>query len=212
MRIDQSDTAPVLKRPRLQDVGPPPTVSSGRLQWANARLHGLRAAFGASPWTSLLGRVVLFAVALLVLAWIGRVATAATPTTTLHQETQALDGGELTAPTASGAPPPPVLASAGIVAESQPPAGPAVPSSHARATVEDPVYVNHASAEELRRLPGVGPKRAQAIVALRQRVGRFQRVEDLLRVKGVGRATIRKWRPLLRLDAPPNPIVDAGPP
>ena len=56
--------------------------------------------------------------------------------------------------------------------------------------------------EELRRLPGVGPKRAEAIVALRQRMGRFQRVEDLLRVKGIGRATLRKWRPLLRLDAP----------
>ncbi|MBX3206921.1 MAG: ComEA family DNA-binding protein [Labilithrix sp.] len=62
--------------------------------------------------------------------------------------------------------------------------------------------MNHASADELRRLPGVGPKRAEAIVALRQRMGRFQRVEDLLRVKGVGRTTLRKWRPLLRLDAP----------
>jgi competence protein ComEA len=72
------------------------------------------------------------------------------------------------------------------------------------------VYVNHASAEELRRLPGVGPKRADAIIALRQRMGRFQRVEDLLRVKGVGRATLRKWRPLLRLDAPAPP--DAGAP
>jgi competence protein ComEA len=72
------------------------------------------------------------------------------------------------------------------------------------------VYVNHASVEELRRLPGVGPKRADAIVALRQRVGRFQRVEDLLRVKGVGRATLRKWRPLLRLDMPPVRERDAG--
>lgn len=70
------------------------------------------------------------------------------------------------------------------------------------------MYVNYASMEELRRLPGVGPKRAEAIVALRQRMGRFQRVEDLLRVKGIGRATLRKWRPLLRLDAPAT--ADAG--
>jgi competence protein ComEA len=74
------------------------------------------------------------------------------------------------------------------------------------------VFVNHASAEELRRLPGVGPKRADAIVALRQRIGRFQRIEDLLRVKGIGRATIRRWRPLLRLEAPASSSAtpDAG--
>lgn len=88
----------------------------------------------------------------------------------------------------------------------------ALPEHSARATSDDPVYVNYASADELRRLPGVGPKRAAAILALRQRLGRFQRVEDLLRVKGVGRATIRKWRPLVRLDAPPVARGDAGRP
>lgn len=82
------------------------------------------------------------------------------------------------------------------------PAPSSSPPSSTRATPEDPVYVNYASAEQLRRLPGVGPKRAEAIVALRGRMGRFQRVEDLLRVKGIGRATIKKWRPLLRLDLP----------
>lgn len=66
------------------------------------------------------------------------------------------------------------------------------------------MYINHASVDELRRLPGVGAKRAEAILAVRQRLGRFHRVEDLLRVKGVGRTTLKKWRPLVRLDAPPS--------
>jgi hypothetical protein len=35
-------------------------------------------------------------------------------------------------------------------------------------------------------------------------MGRFQRVEDLLRIKGIGRAALKKWRPLVRLDAPPS--------
>jgi competence protein ComEA len=72
------------------------------------------------------------------------------------------------------------------------------------------VYLNHASVDELRRIPGVGPKRAEAILVLRQRLGRFQRVEDLLRVKGVGRGAVKKWRPLVRLDTPGS--SDAGSP
>jgi competence protein ComEA len=85
------------------------------------------------------------------------------------------------------------------------------PSSVARgrATPDAPVFLNHADEIELRRLPGVGAKRAEAILALRRRVGRFHRVEDLLRVKGIGRAAIKKWRPLVRLDAP---AADAGGP
>lgn len=64
------------------------------------------------------------------------------------------------------------------------------------------VNLNTASAEELERLPGIGPTRATAILALRARLGRFARLEQLLRVKGIGRATFRKLRPLLSLTGP----------
>jgi competence protein ComEA len=161
-----------------------------------------------STWTGLVGRALLFALGLAVLAWIGRAATAAAPNAAALRGSLPLAFGDAGTPdigvaSALPAPPPPPQPS---VAAAPPPStagpAPAAATSNARATADDPVYVNHASAEELRRLPGVGPKRAEAIVALRQRMGRFQRVEDLLRVKGVGRATLRKWRPLLRLDAP----------
>lgn len=72
-----------------------------------------------------------------------------------------------------------------------------------RATPEDPVILNAATEADLVRLPSVGPKRAQAILELRARLGRFRHVEDLLRVRGIGRATLRKIRPLVRLDPPP---------
>lgn len=62
------------------------------------------------------------------------------------------------------------------------------------------VNLNTASADELIRLPGVGPARARAILELRTRLGHFSRLEELLRVKGIGRATFRKLRPLLALD------------
>jgi DNA uptake protein ComE-like DNA-binding protein len=35
--------------------------------------------------------------------------------------------------------------------------------------------------------------------------GRFHAIEDLLKVKGVGRSTLRRLRPLVRLDPPPAP-------
>lgn len=68
--------------------------------------------------------------------------------------------------------------------------------------------LNTAGVDELRRLPGVGEKRAGAILALRGKLGRFSRIEDLLRVKGIGRATLRRWRPMVRLDPAPEGATD----
>ena len=66
---------------------------------------------------------------------------------------------------------------------------------------EGVVNVNTATADELMRLPGIGPSKAAAILALRGRLAgqRFGRVEDLLRVRGIGRVTLRKLRALVAL-------------
>ena len=63
------------------------------------------------------------------------------------------------------------------------------------ASPDDPVILNTAAADDLRRLPGIGQKRADAILALRARLGRFRAIEDLLKVKGIGRATLKRLRP-----------------
>jgi competence protein ComEA len=60
-----------------------------------------------------------------------------------------------------------------------------------------PLDLNHASEAELQRLPGIGPARARAIVAFREEHGGFRSVAQLLRVKGFGRATLRRLRPML---------------
>ena len=99
------------------------------------------------------------------------------------------------------APPTPV-SSAGPIETAEAP--PAVAHS-ARATPEDPVYVNEADATELRRLPGIGAKRADAILALRARKQKFTRVEELLTVKGIGPKSLAKLRPLIRLSRPAVP-------
>ena len=51
---------------------------------------------------------------------------------------------------------------------------------------------NRASAIELDRLPGVGAKTAEAIVRSREEEGPFRGPEDLVRVRGIGEATVRR--------------------
>lgn len=61
------------------------------------------------------------------------------------------------------------------------------------------VDLNRATAEELERLPGIGPALARRIVALRAEVGRFRQIDDLLRVRGIGPATLERLRDHARL-------------
>lgn len=64
------------------------------------------------------------------------------------------------------------------------------------------VDLNAASESDLRRLPGVGPTRAKKILELRSHLGRFKSVDDLARIKGFGRATLRRLRPMTRASPP----------
>jgi competence protein ComEA len=75
------------------------------------------------------------------------------------------------------------------------------PPPKAGITAEGKVILNAASAEELTKLPGVGMKRAQAIVALRAKLKRFKHPSDLLRVKGIGPRGLQRMLPHLVLDA-----------
>lgn len=64
------------------------------------------------------------------------------------------------------------------------------------------VDLNLASEEDLRKLPGVGPARARRILELRARLGgRFKSLDDLARIKGFGKATLKRLRPLTRIGA-----------
>jgi competence protein ComEA len=69
-------------------------------------------------------------------------------------------------------------------------------------TADGKVILNLASATELTKLPGVGMKRAEAIVALRTKLKRFRQPTDLLRVKGIGPRGLKRMLPHLVLDAP----------
>jgi competence ComEA-like helix-hairpin-helix protein len=66
-----------------------------------------------------------------------------------------------------------------------------------------PVDLNSATVEQLCTLPGIGPKKAEAIVTLREKQ-RFVRPTQLLRVKGIGPKILEKLRPHIRIEPPAN--------
>ncbi len=57
-----------------------------------------------------------------------------------------------------------------------------------------PIPLNRASVADLEALPGIGPVRAQAIFEERARGGAFERVDDLVRVRGLGPGTVARLR------------------
>jgi len=61
-----------------------------------------------------------------------------------------------------------------------------------------PVNVNRAQIKELEQITGIGPVLAARIVAARQRFGRFERPEDLLRVPGIGPVVLQRIREQVR--------------
>jgi competence protein ComEA len=59
--------------------------------------------------------------------------------------------------------------------------------------------LNHANQAQLEELPGVGPVTAQAILTWRQQHGRFNRIEELQEVDGIGPKTYAQIAPHVRV-------------
>ncbi len=65
----------------------------------------------------------------------------------------------------------------------------------ASAAIVEKVNINTASAEDLaEHLQGVGPAKADAIVAYRAQFGAFESADELLEVKGIGPALLEQNR------------------
>lgn len=64
-----------------------------------------------------------------------------------------------------------------------------------------PVNVNQADAQKMASsLNGIGMVKAQAIVDYREQHGRFESIEDLAKVKGIGPKTLEKNADDIRLE------------
>jgi competence ComEA-like helix-hairpin-helix protein len=117
--------------------------------------------------------------------------------------------GETGSSSADTDPPGPAGASARPCQIGAPPAAGSGAMAPARAgaapgALEPPLRLdlNAAAAEELMRLPGIGPHRAAQIVAWRAQHGRFRRIIDLRRIPGFGRKTVARITPFLRIASP----------
>jgi len=98
-------------------------------------------------------------------------------------------------------------ASAGPSPAAKPAAAPAVVASapeeerparsKGKQSLRGKLNLNTASADQLQLLPGIGPSKADRIVAWRQKNGGFKRVADLRKVKGFGYKTLKKLEPYL---------------
>ncbi|MGD0907515.1 MAG: helix-hairpin-helix domain-containing protein [Candidatus Acidiferrales bacterium] len=77
-----------------------------------------------------------------------------------------------------------------------------------------PIDVNVANVKELKELPGVGAVTAQRIIDMRQKSGRFHRVEDLLAIRGISQKKLDAMRPYVTVSAspPPSPVPKSAPP
>jgi competence ComEA-like helix-hairpin-helix protein len=99
-----------------------------------------------------------------------------------------------------------------LPAPAPPEGGDASRSPPSGALPDGRVVLNLADEAALDQLPGIGTVRARAILQLRQRLGKFRSVEQLSRVKGIGRKTLQRIRPRVLVDAPRAIVAekDAG--
>ena len=61
------------------------------------------------------------------------------------------------------------------------------------------VNINTASAEELQRIPGIGPAMAERILDFRKTSGKFTAPEDMLQISGIGEKKFAKMQPYIRV-------------
>ena len=73
-------------------------------------------------------------------------------------------------------------------------AGPAAVFQSQSETPQELVDINTATAEELKKVPGIGETLARRIIEFREEQGRFEKVDDLLNVQGIGVASLEKLR------------------
>jgi competence protein ComEA len=85
--------------------------------------------------------------------------------------------------------------SAPAVASVAPSRSPRSAPQAAAATPQFPINLNTATAEQLEAIPGIGPVLAQRIIEYRQTRGRFQSVDELLEVRGIGPKRLESMRP-----------------
>jgi competence protein ComEA len=61
-----------------------------------------------------------------------------------------------------------------------------------KAASAEKVNLNTATAEQLQTLPGIGPALAKTIIEHRSKNGKFNKIEEILNIKGMGEKKFQK--------------------
>lgn len=69
---------------------------------------------------------------------------------------------------------------------------------------EKKININTASLVELQKLPRIGEKVAQRIIDFRKKNGRFRKVEEIMKVKGIGEKMFSKIKSLITVGEAPR--------
>jgi competence protein ComEA len=96
-----------------------------------------------------------------------------------------------------------VLAICGMFFISISPASAQAPAPALRSATQPAIDLNTATVEQLDTLPGIGRKTAELIIEYRTKSGGFKRIEELMKVKGIGEKSFLKLKPLVVV-APPK--------
>jgi comEA protein len=75
----------------------------------------------------------------------------------------------------------------------------AVPSFEEDTSAEK-ININSASVQELQTLPQIGAVVAQRIVDYREKNGKFSKIEEIMKVQGIGEKTFLKIKPLITVE------------
>lgn len=205
---DQRKTERANRRQPAQADHPPtrrPARTQGRPRSPAAAARRLGRAVASWAWAAAALRLLSWAVAFVALAHVGggtvQRLLAATPPEAWSTAGQPGEPPATIAPRGLASPGRQACGAAGCPVRD---AGADAPEDRPpqAITADGRVVLNLADRQDLMRLDGVGVKRAAAIIELRSQLGRFRRVEDLLRVRGIGYRLLKRLRPQVVVDPP----------
>jgi len=64
---------------------------------------------------------------------------------------------------------------------------------------QEKINLNSASLAELQKLPKIGAKVAQRIIDYRKAHGKFKKIEEIMKVKGIGEKTFKQIKDLITI-------------
>ncbi len=66
--------------------------------------------------------------------------------------------------------------------------------------VEKKININTAPLAELQKLPRIGEKVAQRIIDFRKEHGKFKKIEEIMKVKGIGEKTFKNLKDVITVE------------